>query len=163
MSKLAKQSFLDDMIQLLVRQFGVTKVRSSLALIDKDSASKQSMTRSHASKTRPAAPPSIASALDATREHDEQKYHALTKFYARLNARATLPQSQDIYHFAQLIGMKNIHGKSRKDLIPKLMRFLIDLPNEQLQMNLRNAEDISESQRQRGFSVLTDKLLGEKS
>ncbi|MGA2263519.1 MAG: hypothetical protein ABSH28_19050 [Acidobacteriota bacterium] len=78
---------------------------------------------------------------------------------SRLKNRQILPESQDIRHFAQIIGLKDIGGKSRKALIPKLMRFLIDQPVERLTIGIESANNISEQQRQMGFSVLTDKLL----
>ena len=50
-------------------------------------------------------------------------------------------------------------GKSRKDLLPKLIRFLMEQPIERLQVHINSAPTVSEEQRQQGFSVLTDKLL----
>ena len=70
-----------------------------------------------------------------------------------------MPESQDIRHFVQLIGLKEIAGKSRKDMIATLMRFLVEQPTERLQFDIDKAANVSEQQRQRGFSVLTDKLL----
>jgi hypothetical protein len=54
-----------------------------------------------------------------------------------------------------------IAGKSRKVMIPDLMRFLVEQPIERLQADIKTAASISEQQRQQGFSVLTDKLLGD--
>jgi hypothetical protein len=73
-----------------------------------------------------------------------------------------LPDSQDIRFFAHIIGLKEISGKSRKDMIPKLMRFLFAQSTEQIKKNIERAATVSEQQRQQGFSVLTDKLLGDK-
>jgi hypothetical protein len=42
------------------------------------------------------------------------------------------------------------------------MGFLLDIPLERLGSNIQSADAISDQQRQKGFSVLTDKLLGEK-
>jgi len=86
----------------------------------------------------------------------------LSEFLGHLKNREILPESQDIRLFAQLIGLKDIGGKSRRDMIPALMRFLLEQPTERLRIDLQNAANISEQQRQQGFSVLTDKLLGEK-
>ena len=84
----------------------------------------------------------------------------LSEFLDTLKERTILPESQDIRHFAQLIGLKHVTGRSRKDMIPSLMRFLLDQPKERLWTDLRKARNISEQQRQKGFSLLTDKLLG---
>ncbi len=73
-----------------------------------------------------------------------------------------MPESQDIRFFAQIISLKEITGKSRKDMIPTLMRFLLEQSTEQLEDYVKKAINVSEEQRQQGFSVLTDKLLGDK-
>ena len=104
----------------------------------------------------------VANALELIRGSDPEKHRLLSEFLGHLKDRKILPESQDIRHFAQLIGLKDIGGKSRKDMIPTLMRFLLEQPTERLQIDLQSADNISEEQRQQGFSVLTDKLLGEK-
>ncbi len=76
-----------------------------------------------------------------------------------MTARQVLPESQDIRHFSQLIGLKEISGKSRKEMVPKLMRFMMDQPIDKLRPAIQKANDISEEQRRMGFSVLTEKLL----
>ena len=50
-------------------------------------------------------------------------------------------------------------GKSREQLIPKLMRFLLSEPIGRLRLNIEKAASISEAQRQKSFSVLADKLM----
>ena len=97
---------------------------------------------------------------ESIREVHPEKYRLLSEFHLRLKARDILPEAQDIRYFAQIIGIKGISGKSREDLIPKLIRFLSELPLEKLRTNIASAANISEKQRQLGFSVLTDKLLG---
>ncbi len=104
----------------------------------------------------------VANALELIRESDPEKYRLLSEFLGHLKERKILPESQDIRHFAQLIGLKDIGGRSRRDMIPTLMRFLLEQPTERLQIDLQSATNISEEQRQQGYSVLTDKLLGEK-
>jgi hypothetical protein len=83
-------------------------------------------------------------------------------FLTELKYTKVLPEAQDIRHFAQVIGIKEINGKSRKEMIPKLMRFLVEQPIERLKVDIETAPNISEQQRQQGFSVLTDKLLSDK-
>ncbi len=41
------------------------------------------------------------------------------------------------------------------------MRFLFERPIERLQVDIETAPNVSEQQRQKGFSIITDKLLGE--
>ena len=97
--------------------------------------------------------------MEELRLKDDAKYHLLREFYTHLRDRKVLAESQDIRLFAQLLGQKEIGGKSRKEMIPRLMRLLIDRPMDRLQIEIKHAENISEQQRQQGFSVLTDKLL----
>jgi RNA polymerase-interacting CarD/CdnL/TRCF family regulator len=106
--------------------------------------------------------PTVASALELIQSSDPEKYRLLKEFHARLQDRKTLPESQDIRQFAQLVGLKEIHGKSRKDMIPTLMRFLLERATDRLRTEIPRADDISEQQRQEGFSILTDKLLSHR-
>jgi hypothetical protein len=106
--------------------------------------------------------PTVADALELIRGSDPEKHRLLSEFLGHLKDRKILPESQDIRYFAHLIGLKDVGGKSRRDMIPRLMRFLLEQPTERLRIDLQSAANISEEQRQQGFSVLTDKLLGEK-
>jgi hypothetical protein len=94
------------------------------------------------------------------RESNPDKYALLREFLHRLKDRRVLPESQDIRFFAQMIGLKEITGKSREEMLSKLMYFLVELPIEKLRTSIKGAADISEQQRNMGFSILTDKLLG---
>jgi len=163
MSHSSKSSFLDEAIGLLVQHFGIRRVRAALAKVaigDDDEVQKSP--RRYVSRDQKSARPRIANALELIRGSDPEKHRLLSEFLGHLKDRKILPESQDIRHFAQLIGLKDIGGKSRKDMIPTLMRFLLEQPTERLRIDLQNAANISEEQRQQGFSVLTDKLLGEK-
>jgi hypothetical protein len=104
----------------------------------------------------------VVNALELIRQGNPEKHRLLAEFLNDLKDRKVLPESQDVRHFAQIIGLKDISGKSRKDMIPTLMHFLMEQPIERLRIDLQRASNISEHQRQQGFSVLTDKLLGEK-
>ena len=98
-------------------------------------------------------------ALAELEKTDNEKYRLLSKFKPDLNERKVLRDSQDIYQFAQLIGLKDIKGRARRDMISPLMDYLITLPLERLRPELQNAKTISEDVRQQGFSLLTNKLL----
>ena len=112
--------------------------------------------------TEQPAHPNTANALASIRENDPQKHRLLSEFFVLLKHRRILPESQDIRYFAQLIGLKDVGGKSRREMIPALMRFLLEQPGGRLESDLEKANNISEQQRQMGFSVLTDKLIGKK-
>jgi hypothetical protein len=164
MNHSSQLSLLEESISLLIRHFGEDKVRATLELLATKNGelqqkispqvmlSKQKSTRSIISNT-----------LESIRDRDPEKYRLLSKFLSDLKDRKTLPESQDIRHFAHLIGLKTIVGKSRRDLIPSLMRFLLEQSNDKLRSDLKNAGSISELQRREGYSILTDKLLGIQS
>ena len=161
--QLNKTSFLDEVIRLLVENFGAKDVHDALVratiapAVQWQKPSRESEDRAGQSKH-----PTIATALELIRENEPEKYQVLSEFFKELKDRKILPESQDIRYFAQLIGLKTITGKSRKDMIPKLMRFLPNEPSERLLNDVKKADGISEQQRQQGFSVLTDELLGSK-
>src|SRR5207249_3633073 len=86
--------------------------------------------RRRSSDAKYEANPTVTSMLQQLRQSDEEKHRVLTEFYGCLKDRSVLPDSQDIRHFAQLIGLKEISGRSRKEMLPTLMRFLLGEPTE---------------------------------
>lgn len=163
MSRTSKSLFLEEIIALLVNRFGAERVRTALSRVSVKDEEDQPKPRKVSPSSRKPSHPPVIGALEEIRESEPEKYRLLKEFLDHLKSRKVLPESQDIRHFAQLIGLKNIAGKSRKDMIPTLMRFLLEQPSERLRVELQSAETISEQQRQQGFSVLTDKLLGESN
>jgi hypothetical protein len=163
MSNSTKSSFLEALIGLLIQHFGEERVRAVLAKVSMrgDTELQQPPVRPVSPRQKPRRP-TVANALESIRGSDPEKHRLLDEFFNRLKDRKILSESQDIRHFAQLIGLKEIQGKSRKDMIPSLMRFLLEQPTGRLQTDLQSADKISEQQRRQGFSVLTDKLLDEK-
>jgi hypothetical protein len=163
MNRKSPASFLEDMLGVLVQHFGIERVQ---AVLTKISNTGVELLRHQPQRPRIRAGqpinPSITIMLEELRQKDATKYRILKAFYADLKDRKVLPESQDIRQFAQLIGLKEIRGKSRKDLLPRLMRFLLEQPTERLRLDVERAATVSEQQRQQGFSVLTDKLLGDK-
>jgi hypothetical protein len=152
---------LEEEIELLVRHFGIQRVRLAMAKFSPENDRERlSPARRNAPSSRGPARATVATALESIRGSDTARHDLLAEFLTRLNARQVLPESQDIRQFAQLIGLKGIAGKSRRDMIPKLTRSLLELPIERLRTAVESAANISEAQRQMGFSVLTDKLLG---
>lgn len=163
MNRKSTLSFLENAVELLVQHFGVDLVRAVLAKVSNGAvAVSEGQASRRSSKPGHQANPSVTSTLEQLRQKDEEKHRLLTDFYTHLKDRKVLPESQDIRHFSQLIGLKEIGGKSRKDMIPRLMRFLLEQPTKRLQVDIKTAENVSEQQRQQGFSVLTDKLLGDR-
>lgn len=161
MSRSSKTAFLEEAIGLLVQHFGVGRVRGALAKISGDDKKPQKPATRNVSHDRKPARPTVANALKLIQRSDPEKHRLLSEFHDHLKDRKILPESQDMRQFAHLVGLKVMTGKSRKDMIPTLMHFLMELPSERLRSELRRADDISEQQRQQGFSVLTDKLLRE--
>jgi len=157
------KSSLHKEISLLVRRFGLRQVRTAVANISaEDKAKNDRPTRTNLPKVPKASRPTISNLLQALHSTDPEKHYLLSEFFIRLKDREVLPESQDIRFFAQIIGLKEIRGKSRKDMIPTLMHFLFQLPTDILRFELRRAASISQQQRQEGFSVLTDKLLSHR-
>jgi hypothetical protein len=163
MSQSSNPPFLVEAVHLLVQQFGEGKVRDALAEVTiGHSTTPARVPRESRVRGQHPGRPTIASALESVRGSDPDKYDVLSQFFSRLKDRKTLVEPQDIRHFAQRIGFKGVGGKSRKEMVPRLMRFLLEEPREKLFAELEMADGISEQQRQQGFSVLTDKLLGGK-
>jgi hypothetical protein len=163
MRRSSKSAFLEEEIGILVRHFGLEAVRAALVKVTLggiEEAPKPS--RGIPPRDQHSFRPTVADMLESIRESDPNKYRLLHEFLGHLRDRTILPESQDIRYFVQLIGLKDIEGKSRREMLPGLLRYLMTLPMERLQAGIQQADSISEQQRQRGFSVLTDKLLGEK-
>jgi hypothetical protein len=165
MSRTSSQSLVDETVLLLVKHFGAKRVHSALAKASRsigDPSNSTEMSRTSSSASEQASRTTVPNMLELLVHADPEKHFLLKNFYIQLKERAVLPESQDIRHFAQRVGIKEIGGKSRKEMIPGLMRFLCDQPIGQLRVEIESAATVSEEQRQRGFAVLTDKLLGEK-
>ena len=94
-------------------------------------------------------------------KNDEEKYDLLASFYDRLRNNEILLELQDIRYFAQIVGIKEITGRSRKEMMPRLMRILMQLPTDRIRAGIESAPSISETHREQGFSILADKLMGE--
>src|SRR5437763_1405618 len=107
MSRKSRLSFLEQGVGLLVQYFGVDRVRAALAKVSNGAveASEREPRRRSAEPSHQANP-SMTSMLEQLRQNDEEKHRLLTEFYAHLKDRWVLPASQDIRHFAQLIGLK---------------------------------------------------------
>jgi hypothetical protein len=160
MSRKSTSMYVEDTVGLLVEHFGVGRVRAALAKVSHGSVEAFGVQpRRQGNKPDQHVNPSFPTILEQLRHVDSEKHRLIADFYMRLKEKAVLPESQDIRYYAQLVGIKDIAGKSRKDMIPKLMRFLLERPSDRLRADIERAANISEQQRKQGFSVLTDKIL----
>lgn len=156
------KTLLEEQVELLARHFGQRQLRAAIEKLTVEQGEQARASRPKSSSRSPrSAGPTIGNALELIRYTQPEKYGLLSDFFARLKARQILPEAEDIRYFAQLVGLKEIRGKSRKDMIPTLMRFLIDRDTDTLRTDIQRAATISQQERSRGFSVLTDKLVGE--
>jgi hypothetical protein len=161
MSTSSRQSLLTEQISVLVKHFGIERVRKAVAKVPhEDGEGLRRPARKSGLRSQGPIRPNGISSIESIRETHPEKHRLLSDFVQRLKSRQVLPESQDIRHFAQIIGLKEIGGKSREDMLPKLIRFLVDRPINQLRIDIEGASSISEHQRQMGFSLLTEKLLG---
>lgn len=160
MSHSPKSALLSAHVALLVEHFGIERVRAELDRVraQEDEGFEPSGGKV-ADRRRMPGRASVTKVIESIRGVQPEKYRLLSDFLARLVDRRVLAESQDIRHFAQLVGLKELMGKSRKEMVPQLMRFLSEQPIERLRSDLPRADRISEQQRRMGFSVLTDKLL----
>jgi hypothetical protein len=161
MTQLSKPTYLNDTIALLIKHFGGDKVRAAIKRElgegdPKGGETKKKVDSRHENQNRP----TIPSVLAELRQTEPEKYELLSNFFEKLKNEEVLRDSQDIRNFTQLFGFKQIEGKSRRDLLQNLMHLLLTIPIEQLRLSIRSADGISHDERRRGFSVLTDKLIG---
>ena len=163
MNHSSKAPLLEEVVDILVHHFGAEKVRAAVAKVSVEGdEGPQRPTRRIVSRDHKPLAMNVANALESIRESEPVKHRLLSDFHSRLKDRTVLTDAEDIRHYAQIIGLKDITGRSRKEMIPTLMRFLLEQPADRLQSELQKADKISVEQREQGFSVLTDKLLGKK-
>ena len=160
MNSKAAMLHLEETVELLVQHFGVERVRAALSKHSPSAKQKASgRTLRLSSKPDQRNNTSIKGALEELSRRDEEKHRMLSGFFIRLKNKQVLPEAQDIHHFAHLIGLKEVGGRSRKEMVPKLMRLLIERATDILKVDIARAEGISEQQRRQGYSILTDKLM----
>src|SRR5258706_9629234 len=127
-SRSRKSALLEDSVALLVQHFGAEAVRKALARATSNGVEAEPQTPSRYGLFRDPkmTTPTITETLDLVRESDAEKYALLDTFYRQLTAGNVLPESQDIRQFTQRIGVKGVSGKSRKELVPRLMQRLVE-------------------------------------
>jgi len=161
MTRTSRTKLLEESLQVLVTHFGSQNVRAALARVAPDDhrSSVASVTNDDPRKRSPR--PRVAQLLEGLRQAEPERHRLLETFLSDLRQRRVLATPDDIRHFANAVGVKAIPGRSRRDMIPNLIGFLVTLPVARLRDALESAVGISEESRQRGYSVLTDKLLSD--
>src|SRR2546426_1059840 len=109
MSQSLKSLLLEEEIALLVKYFGMQRIRAALAKVP---AGGDEERRAPTRKMKPRSPrppirATVTQGLESIRERDPEKYLLLSEFLRRLEDRQILPESQDIRQFAQIVGLKD--------------------------------------------------------
>ncbi|MGC9985432.1 MAG: hypothetical protein ABSF35_17595 [Polyangia bacterium] len=158
MTRARNNQFLEDQLRLLVSHFGHEKVRFALARVVPSEPAEQPVARRRVDRFASHGE-TVDVALASIKQADPSRYDALQSFAQRLRRREILLEPQDIRHFCQEAGIKGLQGRSRRELVPALLRSMLGLPTERLLPLIARAADISETSRRQGFSILTDRLL----
>ena len=160
MSRFSQAKFLEEQLRLLAEQFGRDKVQRALAKVSpsEDESEKEPVSNDRSQRPRF----DLQAVMEGLKVRDPKRHDSLLEFRNRLEERNILPESEDLRQFAQVAGLKELPGKSRRDMIPRLLSFLATIPGEKLYQALKVAEGISAEERNKGFSVLADKLLGDR-
>jgi len=150
--------YLHESLVLLVRLCGVAAVKAALKDIEAPVTTEGPKTQTVPDR-RPAGHATVPRAVAVLEETDKPKHALLKSFFERIDSGTVLPAADDIRLFVELLGIKHMSGRARRDLIPKLAQSLVELPLAKLEELLPKADDISAAKRRNGYSVLTDKLL----
>lgn len=153
----AKSQLLRDAVELLVTHFGVEQVLLAMNEVYPEVGA--SIKVDQARTRRTTRPNTLQELLTQTRLNDPERYRILVDFRKDLHSREVLPEAEDIRHYVQLIGVKEVSGKSRKDMVRSLIRSLIDVPIDLLKQSIDMSRDINLKTREKGYSDLVDKLL----
>lgn len=154
MKRMSRDEYLDQTLRALVAFFGVEAVKRGVAAIE----------RSDDEPRRPASdrPPrgGLPKVVAGLAQSDPERFELLRPFFEKVAAGELLAQSEDVRWFAERLRIKEpLPGRSRRDLIPHLADWLIAVPLKELPVVLAEAGSISEAERRKGYSVLTDHLL----
>lgn len=160
MSRFSQPKFLEEQLRLLVEQFGRDKVQRALAKVAPSKDQPQEKPVSNDRSQRPRS--DLKALMDGLEVSDPKRHDMLLKFRNSLEERSILSESEDLRQLAEVAGLKELPGKSRRDMIPRLLAFLATIPAEKLSQALEVAEGISAEERSKGFSVLADKLIGDQ-
>jgi hypothetical protein len=159
MNRKSQARLLEEAVSLLVTHYGPKKVRAAVAKVVPEDDAKEETHHGTVSVEKPPPLPSMRSRLEDLKSIDPERYRLLEEFLTDVRERRILPDSEDLRQFAQFAGLKELRGRSRRDMIPKVVVFLMELPNEKFADAVKHAERISEATRRKAYSVLTDKLL----
>jgi hypothetical protein len=153
---------LQEMVEVLVRSFGATRVKSAVTEVEREQLRcslspaqiKPIVNRRSSSRSI-----SVAAIFNQLQRTEPDKHALLSEFYGKLMDGKLLVEAQDVRIFGQAVGIKRFAGRSRRDLISELIRFMVVQSSDSIKESLREVGSISEARRQQGYSVLTEKLL----
>ena len=112
MSTSSRQSLLTEQISVPVRHFGIECVRKAVAKVPhEDGEELRRPARKNGARSQGRIRPNgTSNIIESVRETNPEKHRLLSEFLQRLKGRQVLPESQDIRHFAQIIGLKEMSG-----------------------------------------------------
>jgi hypothetical protein len=160
MSRFSQQKFLEETLSLLIAHFGVDSVRSTFnKLAPPRSPSSNNSSSENEDNQSSTSRPRVDLIIDELKNTDPERAALLDGFRKNLIDRKLLIDTEDLRQFAISIGLKEITGRSRREMITNLMHFMLAVPANILPEYINNSGGISEESRRKGFSILTDKLM----
>jgi len=152
--------FLEKVLKTLIDRFNIDSVQNAFDQLKNTSNNEVSPPqKDKKDKPKRVKRNSVLEIIDSLKESDINKHNTLTDFYKKLKSNMVLREAEDIRYFSHIIGMKEISGKSRNELVSSLIRFLSTINLSELIEMIKKSENISSNQRQSGFGILTDRLL----
>ena len=153
--KIREQIYLDRMIALLVESFGEQAVRQAIANSAQLRAGRRRQDRKSTKPVNGKRKTAKSETLLST--HDDLP--EMVKFLTDIEHGSILSDVADIRRLAAFAGVKRLAGRSRRDMLRSLLRFLDSLSGEKLLSILHEAEVISATHRNDGLALLTSKIL----
>jgi hypothetical protein len=158
--RIRQEEFLRESLLLLVRLCGLDAVRSALSALDDQAAQIDATAGAAKQVPSPTVPRTwVPRAVATLQETEPDKYAVLRAFFSTVESGELLPESEDVRRFAESLGLKQVHGTKRRELIAKLADPMVLLTVERIRELVDQAKKISAQERNKGYSILTDKLL----
>ncbi len=150
-----REIYLRDALAALVRFYGFHAVTDALTALETPSSKSKNV---RAVKTK-RDESGIPRAILALHEMDPPRYDLLRSFFASVQLGEVLVEAEDVRIFAEIAGLKELRGRSRRDLVPRLAEYLATLPVEELSSILAKASGVSSRERNQGFATITDRMM----
>jgi hypothetical protein len=164
LKRMRLDEYVREALVLLVRLCGIDAVRDALSEIerphDPSDTALQGKGREATGGPTPNAPRSwVPRAIVPLEQAEPQKFEMLKSFFTMVESGDLLPEAEDVRRFAENLGLKELRGSKRRELISKLGDPMSALSIERIQQLVGQAKGISANERRKGYSILTDKLL----